>query len=261
MSRILKDKDNLITLAYGNGHQGVDVIPSDHGLCDVLAHSSGKVIEARNNYAGENEQTGNSYGNFIKVQCSNGMSYLYAHLKKGTVTKKVGDNVNQGEVLGSMWKSGRANGIHVHMEIFNAANQKIDPTKYLVDDIVVPVVTEPYAGVSTEELAHRVIAGDFGNGDERKNKLGIRYNEVQDSVNKILAHTPTVDTSISLRKGDRVVITKAGNGSSNGNAGTSYGIGYERTILNIFTGRAYPYQVGNSSGVTGYYTADGLRRL
>ena len=37
-----------------------------------------------------------------------------------------------------------------------------------------------------EELARAVIRGEYGNGQERKNKLGNLYNEVQKRVNEIL---------------------------------------------------------------------------
>lgn len=44
--------------------------------------------------------------------------------------------------------------------------------------------SDPFPGVSDEELARRVWTGEFGNGDERRNKLGSRYNAVQALVNK-----------------------------------------------------------------------------
>lgn len=47
-----------------------------------------------------------------------------------------------------------------------------------------PVSTDPFKGVSDEELARRVWNGEFGNGDERRNKLGSRYNAVQALVNQ-----------------------------------------------------------------------------
>ena len=37
-----------------------------------------------------------------------------------------------------------------------------------------------------DALARRVIAGEFGNGDERKRCLGSKYSAVQDRVNEIL---------------------------------------------------------------------------
>lgn len=44
--------------------------------------------------------------------------------------------------------------------------------------------TDPFPNVSDEELARRVWAGEFGNGDERRAKLGSRYASVQALVNK-----------------------------------------------------------------------------
>lgn len=40
---------------------------------------------------------------------------------------------------------------------------------------------------SVEDLAHRVIAGEFGNGADRRAALGSRYDEVQAEVNRILS--------------------------------------------------------------------------
>lgn len=46
-----------------------------------------------------------------------------------------------------------------------------------------PVAVDPFPNISDEELAKRVWNGDFGNGDARKNALGIRYDAVQTLVN------------------------------------------------------------------------------
>lgn len=70
------------------------------------------------------------------------------------------------------------------------------------------------------------------------------------------APTPT-----ELQVGDRVKIIGKGNGSSYGNSNTAYGIGWTRQILKIYTGRPYPYQVGNSAGTTGFYKADALEKI
>lgn len=61
-----------------------------------------------------------------------------------------------------------------------------------------PVRPEPAPSPdgTIEDLAQRVIAGEFGNGDERKAALGARYAEIQNRVNEILSsggahHVPT----------------------------------------------------------------------
>lgn len=129
-----------------------------------------------------------------------------------------------------------------------------------------PVVTDKYAGVSDEELARRVWTGEFGNGQDRKNALGSRYNAVQALVDKGVGKPtetakPTPAPSNELKAGDKVKIVGKGNGSSYGDSNTAGGIGWERQILKVWSGRPYPYQVGNSTGTTGFYKAESLQKM
>lgn len=60
---------------------------------------------------------------------------------------------------------------------------------------------------STDELAREVIAGKYGNGQDRKNALGSRYSEVQARVNEILKGGNSSSSSSSanyytVQKGD-----------------------------------------------------------
>ena len=73
--------------------------------------------------------------------------------------------------------------------------------------------------------------------------------------------TPPAPQPAGLKVGDTVVIIGTGNGSSYGTSNTAYGIGWTRKILKIWNGRAYPYQVGNNTGTTGFYQASALRKL
>lgn len=73
------------------------------------------------------------------------------------------------------------------------------PTKQNPATIAEPAQSKPAATQNTkpssstsvpvsgdvEENARRVIRGDFGNGQERKDKLGSSYSEIQDKVNEI----------------------------------------------------------------------------
>lgn len=74
------------------------------------------------------------------------------------------------------------------------------------------------------------------------------------------APAPTSKPSNTLNVGDTVKIIGTGNGSSYGTSNTAYGLGWTRQILKIWSGRAYPYQVGNSTGTTGFYKADALEK-
>lgn len=66
------------------------------------------------------------------------------------------------------------------------------------------------ASGSVADLARRVIAGEFGNGDARRVALGSRYDEVQAEVNRILGGgTESVDIDALAR---RVIAGEFGNG-------------------------------------------------
>ena len=64
-----------------------------------------------------------------------------------------------------------------------------------------------------------------------------------------------------LHVGDKVKIIGTGNGASDGSSNTAYGIGWTREILKIYSGRKFPYQVGNSTGTTGFYPESSLEKL
>lgn len=80
--------------------------------------------------------------------------------------------------------------------------------------------TEAAPSGTVEELARRVIAGEFGNGDARRAALGSRYPEVQAEVNRILAggsgggaaQAPASDDVDELAR--RVIAGEFGNGAA-----------------------------------------------
>ena len=80
--------------------------------------------------------------------------------------------------------------INTIMSIINSNNL----TKY---DNVEDVENSVDNSKSIEELARAVIRGEYGNGQERKDKLGNLYNEVQKRVNEILNNvsqeTPNIE--------------------------------------------------------------------
>lgn len=75
-------------------------------------------------------------------------------------------------------------------------------------------------GGTVAELARRVIAGEFGNGDARRAALGSRYSEVQTEVNRILAggsggdavQVPAADDVDELAR--RVIAGEFGSGAA-----------------------------------------------
>ena len=87
--------------------------------------------------------------------------------------------------------------INTIMSIINSNNL----TKYdNVEDVENSV--ENSANVDIEQLARDVINGKYGNGNERKNKLGNLYEEVQKRVNEILKNNVSQETIYIVKSGD-----------------------------------------------------------
>lgn len=134
--RVLRKGKCNITQAYSNYHGGIDIVGDNYSIDDIIAHSSGVVIDYEDGKSNQKGSTGRiAYGNFIKIDHGNGYYTLYAHMKSGLNIKK-GQKINKGDILGTMSDSGNAYGVHLHFEVFKDG-LKIDPTNYLNNDIVI----------------------------------------------------------------------------------------------------------------------------
>lgn len=149
-----------ITQNYKAGvHNGIDLVGPGYTLAYITAHSSGTVVAYRNNCNGfEN----GSYGNYVKIKHDDGYYTLYAHMAFNTVRVKTGDRVQRGQILGYMGNTGMSYGGHLHWEVRNPSDVKIDPTPYL--DTNLP-------SVSNEEVNvyYKVKTKDYGWLSEVKN--------------------------------------------------------------------------------------------
>lgn len=137
--RVLKSGECVITQGYKKGiHDGIDLVDvtkdGKHVLGDIVAHSAGVVVSYRKDYKTQ-DKTGNSYGNYVKLKHDNGYYTLYAHMAYNTVKVKTGDKVKKGAVLGYMGATGRATAGHLHWEVRDTNDIKINPTPYLDKDL------------------------------------------------------------------------------------------------------------------------------
>lgn len=134
MSKVLKEKSNQITRKYkSNIHEGIDIVGYKNSLDYIIAHSDGIVVGMQKNYK-TNDAIGRSYGNFVKIKHSNGLYTLYAHLKYGSVCVDIGDKIKKGTVIGYMGNTGHSIGAHLHFEVRNNLDKKIDPTNFIDSD-------------------------------------------------------------------------------------------------------------------------------
>lgn len=106
-----------ITQYFGWRHNGLD-IAGPIGT-SIFAAKNGKVITAGWNRGG--------YGNYIILQHSDGTKTLYAHMTKLYVN--VGEQIEQGTVIGAMGSTGRSTGPHLHFEII-INGKRVNPLSY-----------------------------------------------------------------------------------------------------------------------------------
>lgn len=134
MSRLLKGYEVQITQPYSENHKGVDMVGYKSKTCYILAHSDGEVVGIRTN-CDKNYKTGGSYGNYVKLRHKDHYYTMYAHLKYKSIRVQLGDKVEKGEILGYMGNTGHSFGAHLHWEVRNIEDERIDPTEYIERDL------------------------------------------------------------------------------------------------------------------------------
>ncbi|MES2436923.1 MAG: peptidoglycan DD-metalloendopeptidase family protein [Patescibacteria group bacterium] len=107
------------TNAYsGKGHNGIDIgIPVG---TKIMSAGVGTVAGS-----GDTDTVcpGASFGKWIMVTHTNGLSTLYAHLSSIQVSK--GDNVNPGDVIGYSGNTGYSTGPHLHFTVYASQGVQI----------------------------------------------------------------------------------------------------------------------------------------
>lgn len=81
---------------------------------------------------------------------------------------------------------GRLNGYNGNLDLNYFSGDATAWDKYAGGSPSSSKPSNPVETKSTDNLAREVIAGKYGNGEDRKNALGSRYDEVQARVNEIL---------------------------------------------------------------------------
>lgn len=122
-------------LSSGYNHQGTDIflwpfswnMVNDNQV-EVIAAAPGVIIGKDDGNPHTNCDFSNPNWNAVYVQHLDGSVAWYGHMKNGSLTTKpVGASVVLGEKLGIVASSGSSTGPHLHFELYNAANQLVDP--------------------------------------------------------------------------------------------------------------------------------------
>ncbi len=99
-------------------HTGIDISTYRSGD-SILATADGKVIDA--SYSAD-------LGNSVTLQHSHGFITRYGHLR--SIQVKKGQQVAQGQVIGTLGNTGKSTGPHLHYEV-HLGTSVIDPLRFL----------------------------------------------------------------------------------------------------------------------------------
>ncbi|HHX70825.1 MAG TPA: peptidoglycan DD-metalloendopeptidase family protein [Gallicola sp.] len=124
-------------------HNGIDISGGEGS--SLKAIFSGEVIEVG--------YDANGYGHYVVIEEENGWQALYAHCSE--VSVKVGDEIEQEDVIGKMGSTGSSTGSHLHLELKDMEGNNLNPYFYLYSEVKeLPLTT------STQYNGY---TGNFGN--------------------------------------------------------------------------------------------------
>lgn len=121
-----------------NGHKGTDFAIRDFRALDagaeIIAAGPGIITAARDGADEYFKQTPatrkligrKACGNGVIIEHSGGWESQYCHMRKGSISVKLGDRVKRGQKLGLVGMSGRTEFPHVHIE-FRVDGKTVDP--------------------------------------------------------------------------------------------------------------------------------------
>ena len=99
-------------------HNGIDITTYRSGDA-IIATADGKVVTAEYN---------DKYGNLIIIEHNHGFHTLYAHMRNFIV--QVGQEVQQGDIIGFIGNTGISTEPHLHYEI-HVFSDVVDPLLYI----------------------------------------------------------------------------------------------------------------------------------
>ncbi len=134
--------NSVITSRWGTRVHPVTGVTKKHTGLDIVSQKNDKVIAVESGVVTERTYNGSSgYGNGVEIFhiLENGQEIytFYGHMQDNTVTCKVGDVIEKGQVIGIMGTTGMSTGDHLHFEVRlkHGYGNDVDPTSYLFGNI------------------------------------------------------------------------------------------------------------------------------
>ena len=225
-SRVLATGSNQITQHYGNaGHGGCDLVKKTNQLDAITAHSDGTVVWCQSGIPNDQGSSGNrSYGNAVKLRHANGWYTLYAHMDYISVEN--GQMVKKGQKIGYMGNTGNSYGAHLHFEVRDKSDARVNPEPYLNADLPKDSTSNSASGSTTGytgDITYRAyvngkwLSSIVNYGEGSNGYAGIYGSSIQGL--KIDAKNCDVYYRAHLKSGEWLPEVKNSGSGSNGYAG------------------------------------------
>jgi hypothetical protein len=206
---------------YGRAHNGTDLVPGSVGVNSGIIAIGGGVVESVKDTVRitlpltpqSNWSHPDVLGNIVRIRHNNRFVSRYCHLAFGSIRVKPGDRVEKGQIIAAIGNTGLSTAPHLHFEVWDNGN-RINPEPFLMGatsfgqsvGVNSPSATPKAANYSStqnniDQIARRVIAGEFGNAPERFERLAVAgYDSkvIQGRVNDILSGDSTAANLASV---------------------------------------------------------------
>lgn len=136
----------------GKEHGGEDYVPKNKS---VESNWNLYAVDDATVYISK-KQTGTykggygAYGNYLVLQCSNGLWVLYAHLKEKPVVQ-AGSTVKKGQLVGITGSTGNSTGRHLHIEVSDMRGVKYNGSNWYQQFVAHRVKPSDYIDFSVKD--------------------------------------------------------------------------------------------------------------
>ena len=155
----------------GYNHTGIDIFPfpydwdmMDKEQMEIVAAAPGTIVLKSDGNQDKSCSFNSSAWNAVYVMHEDGTVAWYGHMKRNSITsKKVGEQVEVGEILGVVGSSGNSTGPHLHFEIQDSEGRVLDPYQGACNPTVGESLWEeqlPYYQSRVNRLMTHAIAPD-----------------------------------------------------------------------------------------------------
>jgi len=211
---VLMDMNEVVSQSFSSSHKAIDVVGAGNSVDDIIAFSDGTVEIVVNTVTGNRKGSRGtaSYGNFVKIRHDNGMKTLYAHMEYGSISVKAGDHVSKGQKIGRMGDTGNAYGVHLHFEVRQSDEKRINPYPYLFEgkQIIVSNTEEK----NLDENSTLTSSNSSENSlDETKENI---VNEIQDESSEMILDNDSIGLSKINNNVDNSIIETESNNPDDG---------------------------------------------